>query len=407
MWTLQELALGTEVLVLCGKASITWHSLALGVQCLREGLHHETSVTVFEDILAGSILHHNFLRWAVTTEAGLGGQRLPKPLSFCDVLTFIHTKEATDPKDKIFSLFGVFQALKMAVPKPDYSKSVNEIYAEAAQAAILHDRSPDILDCVVLYGHLQDAPSWVPDWNGKVMASIARQPFHTAKDSSSSYHFSSDGSRLTLSGIRVDDITMRGDPVLYPGGCEAAIKKNLNVLETFKSIKEWYQYVQHLHPYRTGQSAEEAFFRTLILDGAQSKGNTRDPERFRESFQQWFPLVMNCRIKPDNETASNQALLDPEKAMIQNNAAACFQCHVTFCLCGKAFFVTKTGYMGTSLEATKVGDTLVVFAGMKLPSVVRKEGNSYIFIGPAYVHAIMDGEAWEGRSASLEEFTII
>jgi hypothetical protein len=78
-----------------------------------------------------------------------------------------------------------------------------------------------------------------------------------------------------------------------------------------------------------------------------------------------------------------------------------------YLLTGKAFFVTETGYMGTSLEATELGDTLVVFAGMSLPSVVRKEGGSYRFIGPAYSHGIMDGEAWEERAALAEEFTLI
>jgi hypothetical protein len=271
----------------------------------------------------------------------LEGSQLSKPSSFLDALISAYGKGVTNPKDKVFALYGVFQALKMAVPKPDYSKPVKEIYQEITQAAILHDKSPNILDLVVLFGVTPDAPSWVPNWNGSTMATIFRLPFHAAKDSSSYYHFSSDGSKLTLSGIRVDNITTRGDPVFYPGGPEAAIRDCFNVFEIFKSIKEWYQYVRHLNPYRTGQSSKEALFRTLILDGAQTKGNTRDIERFRDCFQQWFPLVMNCKAKSDDETAtkpstarslsggkvstSSPTLLDPEEALTQNNAATFFK----------------------------------------------------------------------------------
>jgi hypothetical protein len=64
MWTLQELALGTEILVLCGKASITWHYLALGIQCVLEVLHHETSMTTVEDDLIRGTMNHYMLRWA-------------------------------------------------------------------------------------------------------------------------------------------------------------------------------------------------------------------------------------------------------------------------------------------------------------------------------------------------------
>jgi hypothetical protein len=132
---------------------------------------------------------------------------------------------------------------------------------------------------------------------------------------------------------------------------------------------------------------------------------------------------MNSRTKPDSQTASftttagplsmgrasasNPTQLDPEEALKQSNAAPFFQCQVAILLGGKAFFVSKTGYKGMSPEATKVADELVVFAGMRLPAVVRKERNSYVYIGPAYAHGIMDGEAWEERSALLEEFTII
>ena len=100
-------------------------------------------------------------------------------------------------------------------------------------------------------------------------------------------------------------------------------------------------------------------------------------------------------------------LLDPEEALTQNNAATVFQTYVMYLLTRKAFFVIKTGYMNILLVGIERGDTLAVFAGMSLPAMVREEGGSYRFIGPAYAHGIMDGEAWEERDALAEEFPLI
>jgi len=80
----------------------------------------------------------------------------------------------------------------MALPKPDHSKSVGEIYQGAAQAAILHDKSLNVLGLVILFGVAPGAPSWVPNWNGVTYATMAHVPFRAAKDSSPYYRFSSD-----------------------------------------------------------------------------------------------------------------------------------------------------------------------------------------------------------------------
>ena len=186
MWTLQELALGREVLILCGNLTMIWWVLALGVQCLSDGLHSQTSLTMVEDELSGRIIHHNMLRWAVLSKARLGelrGQPLDVSLSCSEVLTCAVLKQATDPKDKIFALYGLFRALHIDIPKPDYSKPLNEIYTEATRAAIEHDRDPHILDYIVECGQMENAPSWVPNWNCLPMGTIAIKSFHAARTS--------------------------------------------------------------------------------------------------------------------------------------------------------------------------------------------------------------------------------
>jgi hypothetical protein len=152
------------------------------------------------------------------------------------VLICTYGKGVTNSKDKDFALYGVFQALDMTILEPDYSKPVKEIYQKATQAAIMHEKSPNILDRVAFFGVASDTPSWVPNWSGGGNGIVFSAPFRVAKDSSPHYHFSSDGSRLALSGIRVDKITIRGDPILILGGPEAAISDCLKIAETIKPI---------------------------------------------------------------------------------------------------------------------------------------------------------------------------
>lgn len=47
-------------------------------------------------------------------------------------------------------------------------------------------------------------------------------------------------------------------------------------------------------------------------------------------------------------------------------------------------------------EETRVGDKIILACGGRVPLVVRSDGDGYNqFIGEAYIHGIMDGEAFE------------
>ena len=144
----------------------------------------------------------------------------------------------------------------MTVPEPDYPKSVKVIYQEVTQAAPLHDQPTNIVGSIILFGVTPDAPTWVPNWNGSGSRTISRVSFHTAKISPPSFHFSSDGTRLTLSGICVDEIAGRRDPVHFPGRPKVTINDHMNIAEDVNSVPKWHRLVQHLKPYRTGQSAQ-------------------------------------------------------------------------------------------------------------------------------------------------------
>jgi hypothetical protein len=55
----------------------------------------------------------------------------------------------------------------------------------------------------------------------------------------------------------------------------------------------------------------------------------------------------------------------------------------------------RKGNIGLVPTNAKVGDVVAVFTGGLIPIILRPESGHYTFVGDAYVHGIMDGEAMQ------------
>jgi hypothetical protein len=72
-------------------------------------------------------------------------------------------------------------------------------------------------------------------------------------------------------------------------------------------------------------------------------------------------------------------------------------------------FLTETGYLGFGPRCLRLGDVVCVLFGGGTPYVRRPTSvpDEYLFLGPAYVHGLMDGEAidaWEkGKRTQNQE----
>jgi hypothetical protein len=66
---------------------------------------------------------------------------------------------------------------------------------------------------------------------------------------------------------------------------------------------------------------------------------------------------------------------------------------------------TRKGYFLTiSHGKTEAGDVICVLLGGSVPYILRPIDDSYILIGEAYVHGIMDGEVLE--AVSRQEYAL-
>jgi hypothetical protein len=62
--------------------------------------------------------------------------------------------------------------------------------------------------------------------------------------------------------------------------------------------------------------------------------------------------------------------------------------------------VTSNGYLARAVPGSVIGDKICIFFGASVPFVLReRDDGGFMFLGEAYVHGLMDGEA-------LKEFDI-
>ena len=86
-------------------------------------------------------------------------------LSIGFILLKCRDKAATDPKDKVLALHGLLKELDIDVSRPDYAKSVADIYTEITATAIEFDKSFFLLNIVPSDKRREDLPSWVPGFS--------------------------------------------------------------------------------------------------------------------------------------------------------------------------------------------------------------------------------------------------
>lgn len=75
----------------------------------------------------------------------------------------------------------------------------------------------------------------------------------------------------------------------------------------------------------------------------------------------------------------------------------------------RKFVVTEKGYFGLAPPTAKVGDAVMLVAGMYVPFTFRKHlagENAWLLVGETYVHGIMDGE-FERAAGSFESIDIL
>ncbi|OJD32216.1 heterokaryon incompatibility protein [Diplodia corticola] len=155
-WTFQEACLATSAELMCGHMCLPWtHVTKLALALESTSLAQRILGFTADSILA---LAHVA---AMTDESA---QRAAPDLS--SLLRLTRSRNATDPRDKVFALLGMLTESTNPGIQPDYSGSnaVADVYTQCTRRVIAYEQDISILSNSLGPMQASDIPSWVPDW---------------------------------------------------------------------------------------------------------------------------------------------------------------------------------------------------------------------------------------------------
>ncbi|KAK1722710.1 uncharacterized protein BDZ83DRAFT_628255 [Colletotrichum acutatum] len=379
-WTVPEVWCANDrAIIQCGQRTIKWRTLQKALPFAEAWDDVRKTMIETGD---GRISDWPDLKGRYATALHLLKERL-KNGKLSDLLWNTWARDAADPRDKVFAMLSLAGSLR-GLSKPDYKRSVKQVFCGAARDII---RGKTSLEILLAAGRIkrQDEeiplPSWVPDWRrehsplkGRPKPLVDRSRIHslfvtgsieslvvnghgfTACSSAVPVAwFSHDLERLHVRAVFIDEV----DSVTPPHGPrpDLGVKNTVNDACLVSQV---------------------AFF-----DGK--------PPWWSKDEKDGLPGLVKRVLM-----AGSRGMMDEEEAIGETMAF-------------RRFFVTGTQrYLCIGPEGTMLGDQIFVVAGCNLPLVLREHKRAtqngttlYELVGEAYVHGIMKGEAIATKKAKL------
>ncbi|KAJ5065955.1 heterokaryon incompatibility protein-domain-containing protein [Bipolaris maydis] len=361
----------------------------------------------FQRILSGLLpVKYNFVpNQAVTHVSNLITPPETRNVSDMDtVLRSYRNRLCQDPRDRIYGLLGLVDRKDRAGVEPDYSLSIQEVYIQAMETILAHADCD--LKCFTGSGFnskRHQLPSWVRDFstpldsittNFEMSRHYLYRLYDAALGTDSDLKVLSQ-SMLVGTGILVDEI-IQVSMTLQTRDWQPVWK----VFDQWQNVmtSSWsdYRYMS--------RSDERRFWRAMMGDAVVTADGAwnRLSERTNDGFEDWWTCIdksFKAKVEPP---------ITAQMHLLQSN------------IYGRAFFLTKKGYIGLGLPSTLPGDLVWVLRGGKTPFVLRRAMQrvggqdirditqlSFYLIGDCYLQDFMDGEAFMGEDTRLDAVHLV
>jgi hypothetical protein len=355
--------------------------------------------------------------------------------SLLELLRYLDSRLATDPRDKIYALLSlatIWDETKVAPLVADYSASDSTVYQRAVVSTILSTGSTNVLTLNSGEGFSRDFPSWVPDWStppsrvtyldsGVRQQRLASLSLYKAWSGPWQDPVWKDPF-LAIAGCYVDVVKIVGEPMISNNK-----DLQLRVMATFDQWRDIAQLSdQSDTKYTSGEcTMHEAFWRTtlgdVMFESLPSLGSVSAMpfERFRrtvpEDEQTWKKYVeWTKNLLSDISREGYPHEWPRNQALMENNPGNSY--FGSRCM-NRTFFITERGYMGIGPLQTQHGDVVYLLGGSTVPFVLRKDidhhlptsqsvdpraeidnrvptmgEQHYRLVGDCFVHGVMDGQ---------------
>ncbi|KAF1950483.1 HET-domain-containing protein [Byssothecium circinans] len=314
-------------------------------------------------------------------------------LDLVKLISLTRNHECSDPRDKVYGMLGLASRamVKHNCIQANYSQSVESVYTNLVTASIRDESSLDILSCV-LSGHrnLTDLPTFVPDWSSTIPRYSAnclayrRSILHS--------HFVYSASRNTFAELRITSSGLGESRGVFVDKVSTVIHIEE---EPWASIFPQLQEVARIETRESPYASNLTAFWMTICGGTIRERSIPRPAEERdfslyEKFEAWTRATNFLRL-------DDREVID-FIVQVQTNSAE------------RSFIVTERGYIGMAPTRSAVGDSVVLLPGGKAAYILHptsdfETSGHYEFLGDAYVHGIMKGEAWD--ETKLEPIVIV
>jgi hypothetical protein len=287
-------------------------------------------------------------------------------------LEIFRFRHATDPRDHVYAYLGLG-----ANAFADYTISPEAAFKYFVRSMIEESKNLGALLRVQEYGRSMALPTWCPDYGRKFP--LGRYEnfdqefawlymydwYHAGGTNGPRTRFSAIDSRLDVQGIVLDEITQVEGP-MYTSDNKA------------EKVSEWRQ---------------------------------RDPRECRlGTFEEvgWCTMARDLWVVLSDQPRNYSRLRtrDGFETVIKEVWEPKLQCQ--FAVIQYQTFTTRTGLIGHTRLDIRAGDAVCVLLGGSMPFILRPvhEHGAYTYIGQAFVHRIMDGEALQ-QGRRIEWITLI
>ncbi|OCK80681.1 hypothetical protein K432DRAFT_425579 [Lepidopterella palustris CBS 459.81] len=383
-WVVQECVVAASVDMVCGYRDISFSELARAMLLLEELRDSGIMPECVGRVNIASVVALLGSRARTAPRGWPGGQPSWEPAlgfdSLFKVLSRYRTRDATDPRDKVYALLRLAQDFRDAVrastshtnPIPvDYNRAVEDVYSDCVNFLLASTKRLDFLAACRTKRNLVHLPSWVPDWSDTAEAplSLGEQNKYAATSDSVPCNASIQphGRRLNALGIPFDHIKLLATP---------CVEEDFAYPYPSATLRQWKALA-----FSQGQD-EESFARTIIADLYRNRrlsmyAVTSCLDMYR-IWHQRSADIWATEVKMDMVLET----IDFTHALRRASL-------------GRRFCISERGVAGLVPADAIEGDLLVGLVGANVPYVIRAASTgsgSYVLIGECYLHGFMDGQ---------------
>lgn len=402
-WVVQEVCSAKNIIVYCGNFSIPWQDLVSVQKMLEEDYDNEIlAISSSNPAMRSTISRRGpYLLRLIDRDL-----RAEPPDLFEIVIKHI-TKQASDPRDKIYAFVGVSNEDK-SYPI-DYSLPVSQVYMHFVQHIIVQSKTLDVICAVPWNGNDSSVnlPSWVPNWGMEnpyieyFLDPVIRSRYTVCASGSSNaqVQFDLEEGSILVQGGSIDTISDIGSINLakYSNDLELALT----------AIFSWWYLSKSLMG--TSVQSQEAFARTLCFDRISPEHLRRGETK--EEHLQWIlgalstlALELDLRIDLDDTLQASTRLHDWSSSEARGNAMSWIH-GISDDMLFRRFCVSESRTPAIVPNLAEVGDKICILLGCSFPVILRAVDDHYVLIGCAYVDGYMQGEAME--KIQIQDFKIL